>query len=316
MKVLTTVAVALIVGAPSTTAFAPSASRSIIQSRSCSSLSADKRPFFASEIEEKEDESSATPEVSLVAAATTVTPSGDVDAVAADAVEVAAKVASENVALDALTADEEIEMLVQKEMTKSKKASKLKNAAAGVEYAPWMNISEDDESKIRVIMREKTDARRKRQEQSRDVSGNLFRDSQAQELSGTGLSYKFIDGDVELTWATKSERNTKGYIVKRRAAKTNDYFTIASHEDFGPLASKGVEGGVYKYLDTSATPGGWVYRITEEDTFGGTADVCQALIEVETEEEQQGALIAAVGFGVFAIAAVVAGITLDPMNGQ
>merc|ERR1712003_91805 len=276
-----------------------------------------KSPFFATEMEKKEEESPVTPEAASLSAAevTAVTPSGDVDAVTADAIKDAVKTASENAALDKLTAEEEIEMMVQRELSKSKKASKLKNAAAGVEYAPWMNISEDDEEKIRVVMREKTEARRRRQEQARDVSGNLFRDSQAQELSGTGLSYKIIDGEVELAWATKSERNTKGYTVKRRAAKTNDYSTIATYTDYGPLASKGIGGGVYKFLDSTVTPGGWVYRITEEDTFGGTADVCQALIEVETEDEQRGALIAGVGFGVFAIAAFIAGVAFDPMNG-
>merc|ERR1719201_2707227 len=153
--------------------------------------------------------------------------------------------------------------MVQKELSKSKKASKLKNAAAGVEYAPWMNISEDDEEKIRVVMREKTEARRRRQEQERDVSGNLFRDSQAQELSGTGLSYKIIDGEVELSWATRRETDTVGFVVKRRAAKTNEYETVASFKDWGPLASKGPEGGIYRFLDSTAGPGGWVYRISE-----------------------------------------------------
>ena len=79
----------------------------------------------------------------------------------------------------------------------------------------------------------------------------MYLDSQAQELSGTGLSYKIIDGQVELEWATKSETDTKGFIVKRRAAKTNDYSVIASYKDWGPLASKGVDGGIYRFLDVS-----------------------------------------------------------------
>jgi hypothetical protein len=117
--------------------------------------------------------------------------------------------------------------------------------------APWMGITEYEEAEIRSIMREKTAARRARQEQQKDVTGNLYLDSQAQELSGTGLSYKIIDGQVELEWATKSETDTKGFIVKRRAAKTNDYSVIASYKDWGPLASKGVDGGIYRYLDVS-----------------------------------------------------------------
>lgn len=218
--------------------------------------------------------------------------------------------------LDALTMEEEIELLVAKEISKTKRMSNLRNEK-GVEYAPWMGISEADEGKIRSLMRERTEARRKRQEQERDVSGALFRDSQAQELSGTGLSYKIIDGgnEVELQWGTKTEINTQGFIVKRRAAKTNDYSTLASYATFGPLATKGKEGGIYRYLDTTATPGGWVYRISEVDKFGNEADVCQCLVEVETEGEQKAALFAGVGFGVFAIGAFVAGIAMDPMNG-
>jgi len=217
--------------------------------------------------------------------------------------------------LDDLSMEEEVEALVQKELQKTKRMSNLRNEK-GVEYAPWMGISEVEESKIRSLMRERTASRRARKEQERDVSGALFRDSQAQELSGTGLSYKIIDGEVELQWATKTERDTKGFIVKRRAAKTNDYSVIASHTDWGPLQSKGREGGVYRYLDSSAGVGGWVYRISEEDNNGNEADVCQCLVEVESEEDQKGALIAVAGIGVVAVLAVVAGIVLDPMNGS
>jgi hypothetical protein len=39
------------------------------------------------------------------------------------------------------------------------------------------------------------------------------------------------------------------------------------------------------------------------------------LVEVQTEDEQKAALIAGVGFAVFAVVAVVAGIALDPMQG-
>jgi len=216
--------------------------------------------------------------------------------------------------MDAMTFEEEVEYLMKEEERKMAKISKLKGYN-GVEYAPWMGVTEFEEAEIRKIMVEKTIARRNRQEQQKDVSGNLYLDSQAQELSGTGLSYKIIDGEVELEWATKSETDTKGFVVKRRAAKTNDYSVIASYKDWGPLASKGVDGGIYRFLDTTVTPGGWVYRITEEDNSGNSADICQCLVEVQTEEEQKAALIAGVGFAVFAVVAVVAGIAADPYGG-
>ena len=124
-----------------------------------------------------------------------------------------------------MTEEEEVEMLVQKELKKNKRMSNLRNAN-GVDYAPWMNISAEDEAEIRQLMKEKNAARRAREEQEKSVSGNLYLDSQAQELSGTGLNHKIIDGAVELEWATKSEKGTKGFVVKRRAAKTNDFYVI------------------------------------------------------------------------------------------
>lgn len=216
--------------------------------------------------------------------------------------------------LDDMSLDQEIDTLVSQELAKSKRMSNLRNEK-GVDYAPWMNISEEDEARITLAMKDKAEARRKRQIQEKSVSGNLYLDSQAQELSGTGLNFKIIDGEVELEWATKTETNTKGFIVKRRPAKTEDFSVLASHTDWGPLQSKGPEGGIYRYLDSTATPGGWVYRISESDTSGNEADLCQCLVEVQTQEEQQAAVIAAAGIVVFGIIAVVAGITLDPMGG-
>jgi len=212
------------------------------------------------------------------------------------------------------TIEEEIDELTQNEVKKMKRASNLRNAN-GVDYAPWMNISPEDESKIRQVMKSKAEARRRRQVEEQTVSGALLMDSQAQELSGGGLRSKVIDGEVELEWATSSEANTKGFLVKRRPARTEDFEVIASYEDWGPLASKGPDGGAYRYLDTTVSPGGWVYRVTECEKNGSENDICQALVEVQTQEEQRGAVIAAVSIVVLGVAAVVAGIALDPMGG-
>jgi hypothetical protein len=216
--------------------------------------------------------------------------------------------------VDEMTLEEEIQAMVDKEVEKTKLVSKLKTSD-GVDYAPWMKISEEDEKKIYQTMKEKAMARRKRQEEQQNVSGNLYLDSQAQELSGTGLNSKVMGMDVELEWATSSETNTKGFLVKRRPAKTNDFQTIASFENWGPLVSKGTEGGVYRYLDANVGPGGWVYRITECDGNNKESDICQCLVEVQTEEEERAAKIAALGIAALGIAAVVAGILLDPMDG-
>jgi hypothetical protein len=214
-------------------------------------------------------------------------------------------------AVEEQTLEEEIDELTNEEMTKTAKVSNLRNAN-GVDYAPWMKMSEADETKVRQVMKEKAEARRKRQEQEKSVSGNLYLDSQAQELSGTGLVTKTINGDVELEWATKTETNTKGFIVKRRPAKTEEFTVIASYEQWGPLVSKGADGGVYRYLDTESTPGGWVYRVSECDNNGNEADLCQCLVEVQTEEEQMAAKVAGIGIALLGVGAVVAGLVLDP----
>ena len=219
----------------------------------------------------------------------------------------------ENAKLDAMTLEEEVDELTKQEVTKMKRASNLRNAN-GVEYAPWMNITPEAEEEIKNVMKQKAEARRKRQEQEKSVRGALLMDSQAQELSGGGLQSKIIDGEVELTWATNRETSTKGFMIKRRPARTEDFEVIASYEDWGPLASKGPDGGVYSYLDTNVSPGGWVYRVTECETSGAENDICQALVEIQTADEQRGAVIAAVGIVVLGIAAVVAGIVLDPLQ--
>lgn len=213
-----------------------------------------------------------------------------------------------------LSLEEEVEQLTQAEVKKMKRASNLRNSN-GVDYAPWMNISADEEDRIRQVMKEKAEARRKRQMQEQSVSGALLMDSQAQELSGGGLRTKIIDGEVELEWATSSEANTKGFLIKRRPARTEGFEVIASYEDWGPLASKGPDGAAYRYLDTTVSPGGWVYRVTECEKTGAQNDICQALVDIQTVEEQRGAVIAAISIVVLGIAAVVAGIALDPVGG-
>ena len=221
---------------------------------------------------------------------------------------------SANAPAKEISLEEEVEELTKAEVKKMKRASNLRNAN-GVDYAPWMNINSDEEDKIRQVMKEKAEARRKRQVQEQSVSGALLMDSQAQELSGGGLRTKIIDGEVELEWATSSEANTKGFLIKRRPARTEEFQVLASYEDWGPLASKGPEGGAYRYLDTTVSPGGWVYRVTECEKNGVQNDICQALVDVQTAEEQRGAVIAAVSIVVLGIAAVVAGIVLDPVGG-
>merc|ERR1719401_2316431 len=43
--------------------------------------------------------------------------------------------------------DETVEEMVEEEMKKTKRMSNLRNEK-GVDYAPWMNMSEEDEERI------------------------------------------------------------------------------------------------------------------------------------------------------------------------
>jgi len=281
-----TLSIALLIH--SCSAFAPPTPRTsfgVISSRghvssSSMNMADDKVPFFATpEKEEKKEEEKETVE----------TTTGGADA----------------------TLDDTVEAMVEEEIAKNERMSNLRNKA-GVDYAPWMNIDKAQEKEIRQLSKEKAAVRAKQRKQELNLSGTLYFDSQAQELGGAGLNSKIIDGDVELEWVTKKETNTKGYILKRRAAKTENFEVIADYNTWGPMMSKGPAGGVYRYLDTTASPGGYIYRVTEVDNGGAESDLSQCLVEIQTDEEQRNAVIAAVGIVVIAISAVVGGLILDP----
>jgi len=219
-------------------------------------------------------------------------------------------------AQEEMSFEEEVEKEVAEELEKSKKISNLRNEN-GVEYAPWMNISREDEAAIRKQVAARTAARRKRQIEDQTVAGALLQDSQAQELSGVGINYKVVENEgVELEWATSSEIDTNGFILKRRnqGQAATDFVTLASYENYGPLASKGPDGGVYRYFDENVGVGGWVYRVTESQSSGAENDISQCLVEIQSKEEQQGALIAVGALAVVVIAAVAAGVLLDPVQ--
>ena len=127
-------------------------------------------PFFAQQTEEKPAAEEAAPVAAAKPAAATA---DSENSVIAEAAKDAAKAAARDAELNKLTVEEEVETLVQEEMKKNKRMSNLRNAA-GVDYAPWMNISEEDEERIRQLMKEKAEARRRRQEEEKSVSGNLY----------------------------------------------------------------------------------------------------------------------------------------------
>lgn len=52
------------------------------------------------------------------------------------------------------------------------------------------------------------------------------------------MKSKIVDGEVELEWATRTEKDTRGFVVKHRPAKTSEF------EELAPFQSKGEEGGI------------------------------------------------------------------------
>ena len=67
-------------------------------------------------------------------------------------------------------------------------------------------------------------------------------------------------------------------------------------------------------MDEGVAPGGYMYRITECENNGNESDMSQCLVEIQTPEEQRGALLAVGLFGIVAAAAVAAGVILDPVQ--
>lgn len=213
------------------------------------------------------------------------------------------------------TQEEEIDRLVKEQIEKMKRVSKLSSVTSGVDFAPWMKATQEDTERIRKSVTDKVIASRARADQQKKTTGTLYMDSQAQELSGTGLKCKVIDESVELEWATSVETDTVGYVVKRRKARTENFEEIADYKTWNPLVSRGVDGGIYRYMDADIGPGGWVYRISEVDSSGAQNDICQSLVEIQTADEKKAGLIAGVGIVGIGLIAVIAGILADPMGG-
>ena len=203
--------------------------------------------------------------------------------------------------------------LANREIQKSKTISNLRNSN-GVDYAPWMNISAEDEAQIQRIAARRA-AERRAKDDEKEVRGKLLEDSVGQELSGGGLKAKAIAEDqVELEWSTSAEANTAGYVIKRRMSKQEDWDIISDYRRWGPLVSKGKDGGTYRYLDSTVDIGTYLYRVSEADLDGKESDLCQVAVDVQSKEEQLGTkLKAAVIVGV-AVLVVQTALNLDPIQ--
>lgn len=171
----------------------------------------------------------------------------------------------------------------------------------GTPYAPWMgNIAEYDAT----VIKKRTDA-----------VGRLAADPQLGELSGVGMTWKMLGDELELSWATGAEEGNRGFVVYRRAGKSDAWEKVSDFRDKpGELASVGPEGGKYSFLVTDAKPGSWVYRVSDCDQNNNVSDLSQVLVDIESEEDSQVRLIALVLLlGILALTAI-AGLSLDPLS--
>ncbi|CAM9947413.1 unnamed protein product [Chrysoparadoxa australica] len=166
----------------------------------------------------------------------------------------------------------------------------------GRALAPWMLDQFDPENlkKTEEAAAARKAARARAIEEA-SAQGDLARDPQQMELSGLGLRSKMIGDDVELTWRTGDETGNKGFIISKRAGKSDAWQVVGSYANYPPLNSKGPDGGTYRFIDPETELGTWIYRVTDVNESGKKNDLCQALVEVQTEGEQAAVKIAVAG---------------------
>ncbi|MFZ1326453.1 MAG: C25 family cysteine peptidase [Candidatus Contendobacter sp.] len=76
-------------------------------------------------------------------------------------------------------------------------------------------------------------------------------------------------GRVLVRWETEGEVGTSGFYVERQDPVTGDYQRL--HEDVLPALLDAPQGGSYRLLDATATPGhSHTYRLIEQEVWGGT----------------------------------------------
>lgn len=206
---------------------------------------------------------------------------------------------------------EEEEVMSQAELDEAarREANKMKSVT-GVEFAPWMKVDPA------AVAKAKAEREARKAKAGPSVVDPLAIDAQAAELSGTGgLNSKVLsEEEVELRWSTGDETGNKGFIVERRRGGENSFETIATFDSFAPLRTKGVQGGEYVYLDDTAGPGTWVYRIVDEDVNGQRSGMAQKLVEIESQAEQTQQIVVGVFIATLALVAVGVGVFLDPLQ--
>ncbi|KAK4525116.1 hypothetical protein GAYE_SCF08G3021 [Galdieria yellowstonensis] len=174
--------------------------------------------------------------------------------------------------------------------------------ADGTPYAPWLigKVAEDPRP---LAPKKKPSA-----------SGRLAADPQLQEIAGIGLKARILGDEVELVWSTDNEENNVGFIVQRRKGGTEEFQVIGDYKSDPRLKSKGSSGGNYSFIDSSVSPGTWVYRISDVNTKGETSDLSQTLVEIASSEDKTRQKLAVIILSALIITLFVVGLLLDPLS--
>ncbi|GAA3945781.1 T9SS type A sorting domain-containing protein [Hymenobacter algoricola] len=111
------------------------------------------------------------------------------------------------------------------------------------------------------------------------TNGNFFTladQSRPLPVTLTKFALKALPTGVQVNWATASEPLSQGFAVERRSSATNIW------QELKFVLSKGssTQGAIYSYVDASATPGIWYYRLRQRDTDGTETTLPASAIKV------------------------------------
>ena len=110
------------------------------------------------------------------------------------------------------------------------------------------------------------------------------------------------------------EVDTLGYKVQKRAARSDEWVTVSSYEDWAPLNSQGENGGTYTLLDPDTELGDWIYRVIDVEASGRNTILCQVLVEVQNKGEVILQYVGAVGFALLLGGLATYAALLDPVQ--
>lgn len=176
----------------------------------------------------------------------------------------------------------------------------------GVAYAPWAMQTIDEDAIIEDLMR------KEKGEVGKFKPAKTSILDRGEIEAAEGMRWRMQGNQVDLAWGTGGETDNQGFIIEKRPSYGGDFQEIASFREVSQLASKGNQGGRYRYTDPSSAGGSWIYRVQDCDSTGKSNVLCQCFVEVQTETEGKQQQVVAIAFGALLIAASAVGYALNP----